>query len=166
MSNDKKMLWPLGLTFVGLLIVTVPYVVQFWGYGLSDNPTLWASFSAYFGGLVSHIIAFSVLIYIYKTFEVQRKELNATQSELRETRKEQQKQTQIQKLQGEINIAQLNLNSAYDHKSRHEHKLADARLNNLTEQIQLRNTAIGEQADRIKKFNRIISELQEEIRAL
>lgn len=111
-KEEKKLLWPLGLTAVGIVAVILPFIINFGKNDWSTDPNEWASFSSYLGGLASPIIALAVLVYVYNTFEVQRKELNETRNALEKSYKEQKKQTQIQIISNKMAVKQQAINFA------------------------------------------------------
>lgn len=105
-DDEPKLLWPLYLVAIGIFVVAVPFLFQFWNNPFSSDPDEWSEFSTYFGDLISPVIAFSVLMYVYNTFKVQRKELNATKIALEESKSEQIKQTKIMGVEARVRILQ------------------------------------------------------------
>ncbi|MFA0500229.1 putative phage abortive infection protein, partial [Vibrio sp. 10N.222.46.A1] len=68
-NNEKVKI--LSAVTVVTSVISAPYIINFWGYNISDNTQDWGGFGSYIGGLLSPILAIGSLYYVVKTFRQQ-----------------------------------------------------------------------------------------------
>ncbi|TCT42622.1 putative phage abortive infection protein [Vibrio crassostreae] len=69
LKNEKVKI--LSAVTVVTSVISAPYIINFWGYNISDNTQDWGGFGSYIGGLLSPILAIGSLYYVVKTFRQQ-----------------------------------------------------------------------------------------------
>ncbi|MEZ5759189.1 MAG: hypothetical protein R3D86_13295 [Emcibacteraceae bacterium] len=153
-TEEEKLLWPLWVTGFGTALIIAAFLFKFYDADFSGKPEDWEIFSGYLGGLTSPLIAFAVLIYVYNTFEVQRKELNETKRALEASRKEQEKQTKIQKIESLIRIKQHAAQLFGDHS-----KIANLEIEKTKKEIEEVKTSRTQYTDNEKIYENYLKSL-------
>jgi hypothetical protein len=70
-KNWIKRKWLLLLAIVACIIPVIAYIIRFYSYGFSKDPTDWGTFGDYIGGVYSVILS---IIAIYVTYMISERE--------------------------------------------------------------------------------------------
>lgn len=103
----------LEILFIALLIALVvgAYIFNFRNYEISGNPESWGQLGDYLGGVLNPLVAAAALIYLIRTFELQKTELRETRDALKESASAQQDLCDQQKRNVEVQEKKINIDS-------------------------------------------------------
>ncbi|WP_018984108.1 hypothetical protein [Salinimonas chungwhensis] len=89
-QNDKNLgfSWPVQVGSVAIIGAGLVYLLNFYGFKLSDSPADWGAFGSYFGGVVGPILAFLSLLLVIATLRVQHTSLQAARVQMEANKEE------------------------------------------------------------------------------
>lgn len=112
--NFNKLLIVAGLLSVGVISV---YYYNLGHHKISDDPTRWAEFGDYLGGVLNPFLAFCSLVALLYTINLQREELTLSRKELARSAIAQTKTAEFAKNQNDITNKQIEILERNEKKS-------------------------------------------------
>jgi large-conductance mechanosensitive channel len=157
-----------------VLVVVGFYFVNF-HYRLSEKNEVWGTFGDYFGGILNPVIAAFAFYLIAKTYELQKRELEAARSLLKVSTDAQKKQIQLAALTALLNsylmkIDMLNSENINLHENVDKNNLKIS--GNVQEKKMINNQSqclldcIDRNSKKINKHNNEVGKLEEQINGI
>lgn len=107
-NNEERSSAPKFLIGIIILLAVGAYIINFYDNNISKDPTNWGVLGDYIGGILNPAISLIALLYLMKTYETQKQELEETKIALEDT-------ANYNKKISETQIAQRNISeTAYD----------------------------------------------------
>lgn len=171
-SSEFKINWYVVSAVISSIAVIIFYVYNFFhklGYGLSDDPSDWASFSDYIGGILGPFLSFLSLVLLIRSLDLQR----AANYELREQIRNTELNEKIKSFESHL-FNMINLQSQFleafhlrlyrngqEHNFKGPHAIIELEyIINLISDAQVGNEFISEYLDEVDQVDKIYTSLR------